>query len=287
MKKIVVFCLLIVAWAAAQDSNQPPVSSHEHIVYDTLSSSDEVAGYTIQVWGNTETLASGTHLLYQALRIVSPVGAHYEMEAVKLRWEAEDINADGVIEVVITTFSGGANCCSRTVIVPLREDTLEPIFISPENAVVIELEDRDGDGIQELLDQDLVWLAYCPKAIAPKPMIIWAWDGKGFKVANRASYRGSLDRASLDRALADITEGKAYDPVCSLLEAVLPYLYDGEMDYARAMLDILYEPLAAVSVHDGYLWLDENENKEMLWQNIVVTAESSELYRAVVQSADE
>lgn len=284
MKKMLLCGLLLLAWAGAQDINQPPASNDARIVYDTLSSSDEVAGYTIQVWGNAETIASGTHLLYQALRIISPLGTGYEMEAVKLRWEAEDINADGIIEVIITTFSGAASCCSRTVIVPLLEDALEPIFISAENDVVIALEDRDGDGTKELLDQDLLWLEYCPKAIAPKPTIIWAWDGERFRVANRASkYRAGVARANFEPALADISAGEASYPMCSLLEALLPYLYTGEMDYARAVLDVLYEPLTAVS--DGSIWFEEN--KEELWQNILAKAESSELYQAVLQSASQ
>jgi hypothetical protein len=65
--------------------------------------------------------------------------------------ECSDITADGVPELVVRTFSGGAHCCETLRVYALADTARLVLLYEGNNAMGAEVRDINGDGRHELL----------------------------------------------------------------------------------------------------------------------------------------
>lgn len=291
MKRII-FILLLTLLAATwgQDTIQPPFAGQEgYADYDTIIATDKVDGYTFESWVNREAYKDGDSFFAgTALRILSPTGQHYDMDNASLDWELDDLTHDGIAEVIISSFSGGAHCCTTSVVLELQSGNINELFRLDNSECGIYTEDIDGDGTKEIVSCDDTWAyAYCAYAFSPLPTMLWAWDGAQFSVANlNPAYQEVFANdvaMGMDILLEELQlpADAFWSPECTVLWLALPYLYQGKQEYARAAVNLSYMNLP--SPQDVRRFADSAS----FWQSIQETAESSELYQAVLQSASQ
>jgi hypothetical protein len=158
-----------------------------------------------------------------------------------------DINKDGHPEVIIETYSGGAHCCSSTLVYSLRTT---PVLIlqKPESNAGGVFPDLDHDGIHEFeTADDLFAYLYCPYAGSPSVRIIMAYDPQE-DLYVPASPRFTDLYAPMISEHLDLAEAGQPGELgewdnttkCSVLPLVLDYLYSGQKDKAYAELHRLY-----------------------------------------------
>lgn len=158
-----------------------------------------------------------------------------------------DINKDGYPEVIIETYSGGAHCCSSTLVYSLRTT---PVLIlqKPESNAGGVFPDLDHDGIREFeTADDLFAYLYCPYAGSPSVRVIMEYDPqKDLYVPTSPRFTDSyapMIAEHVYRAEAGQPGGLGeWDNTtkCSILPLVLDYLYTGQKDKAYAELYRLY-----------------------------------------------
>lgn len=286
MKRII-FTLLLTLLAATwgQNTVQPPFTGQEgYADYDTIIATDKVDGYTFERWVNREAYKDGDSFFAgTALRIISPTGQHYDMDNASLDWELDDLTNDGIAEVIISSFSGGAHCCTTSVVLELQSGNINELFRLDNSECGIHAKDVDGDGTKEILSCDDTWAyAYCAYAFSPLPTMVWAWDGAQFSVANlNPDYQEvfTSDVAmGMDILLDRLQADEFWASECTALWLALPYLYEGKQEHARAAIDFFYSHVP--NTQDEHQFTDSAS----FWQSILETAESSELYQAVLQS---
>lgn len=289
MKQIMVilgFFLFMLAWGQA--ALQPPFAGNTgYANYDTVIATDKAQGYTFERWANRAAHEAGDSIFAgTALRIISPTGQHYDIDDANLDWQLDDLTNDGIAEVVISSFSGGAHCCTTSVVLELQSGNINEIFRLDSSECGISTEDIDGDGTKEISGCDDIWAyAYCAYAFSPLPTMLWAWDGAQFSVANlNPAYQQVFAHdiaMGMDILLEGLQSDALWSPECTALWLALPYLYQDKQTYARAALEFVYDNLP-VSPENPDI-----DNGSDLWLSVLETAQSSALYQAVVQSAGE
>jgi hypothetical protein len=65
--------------------------------------------------------------------------------------ECDDVTADGVPELVVRTFSGGAHCCETLRVYALGDVPRQLLLFESNHATGVEVRDIDGDGRRELI----------------------------------------------------------------------------------------------------------------------------------------
>lgn len=65
-----------------------------------------------------------------------------------------DLDRDGNAEVITETFSGGAHCCTTTLIYTWRGGRFRKLDFGPVQGAGLGFEDLDGDGTVELISRD-------------------------------------------------------------------------------------------------------------------------------------
>jgi len=160
---------------------------------------------------------------------------------------ATDVNNNGIPDIIIDTFTGGAHCCSSTVVYDLGEIPTQ-ILQTRESNYGGQFEDIDGDGIQEFLTADDVFAyVYCPYVSSPAPQVILSYDGAvGFYVpVNKfypERYAEAIAQSTTYAQTAPDGEMGEFDGTnkCAVLPVVLNYLYSGQYDMAWSEFYRLY-----------------------------------------------
>jgi len=158
-----------------------------------------------------------------------------------------DINRDGYPEVIIETYSGGAHCCSSTLVYSLRT-TLILILQKPESNAGGVFLDLDHDGIYEFdTADDLFAYLYCPYAGSPSVRVIMAYDPQEDLYIPASPRFPDLYAPVIGEHVTLAEAGRPGElgewentTKCSVLPLVLDYLYTGQKDKAYSELHRLY-----------------------------------------------
>jgi len=268
MKKIIFFALFI-SFACSQFSDPPVFENSEWGPYTVLLDSQKLVGYTLELWGHEQESMFG-----QALRIIGPNGGvleQFEDATIELvDSPAHDINQNGVADIIINSYSGGAHCCNSTKIYELSSN--------PEGADAIkifdyvsecpaEIKDLNDDGISEIIGCDSAWAyRYCSFANSPLPTIVWTWDGEYYDIVNYDYRAITLEDAGyyFDQILnqnLDNEDLEAGEHLCATLGLSLPYLYEGREDLAYQALKL--------SFNEELVKDSEFNTLEKFWQDIL------------------
>jgi len=162
----------------------------------------------------------------------------------------QDIDGSGHPNVIIESYSGGAHCCSETLVYDLAE-TLVPIGLpaSPGGNATGEFVDLDGDSVFEFQTcDDSFAYAYCCYAGSPCVPVVLVYDSEQRhyipkSYAHPELYRDEI-RFDTERAKLALTGGgdAGWDgtPKCDVLPLVLDYLYSGAPEAAWDAFETYY-----------------------------------------------
>lgn len=152
-----------------------------------------------------------------------------------------DVNADGVPDLVLTGWSGGAHCCFVTWVFSLGEEfeVLAEIVGEHEEAGIRQ---ADDDPALEFAVRDWA-LAYWPFGFAGSPTVevILDWQDQALHpsaplTTAAVELPADLDALARQFAADPSWTDRAYDPICGLFATALKLVYVGEPDRAAAFI---------------------------------------------------
>lgn len=247
---VIAMLLLFAAPALAQTPRDAPENGYR--LHD-----ERTAGvFTIQRWVNAATpeiSAAGVcdclTVVYEGDRRVIAVGTPGTMAAYTFTsLSGTDINGDGLPDLVVSAWSGGAHCCYSTGVYSVGEDVRVALLVETGNCGPGDFEDLDGNGTREFVTCDDRWAyTYCSYADSPFPRVIYSFDPtRGAYVVDTpkfaSHYREEL-AAALNGAQTWISESGGRDEgqdKCRLLKPVLGLMYSGRLSDGVALIRGLY-----------------------------------------------
>jgi hypothetical protein len=152
-----------------------------------------------------------------------------------------DVNADGVPDLVLSGWSGGAHCCFVTWVFSLGEEFAVLAEIIGDHAEA-EIRQADADPALEFAVSDWA-LAYWPFDFAGSPSVevILDWQGRVLQPSaplTLAALELPSDPDALARRYAADAawSDQAYDPICGLFATALNLVYAGQADRAAMFI---------------------------------------------------
>lgn len=153
----------------------------------------------------------------------------------------DDLNGDGVPDLLIAEFTGGAHCCSVYHFFTLDDDVgLRPLSTIDAGHGLLEFADLDGDGVRELKTQDWTF-AYWNTSFAgsPAPDVVLRWRGNRCVVAPDLMQRPPPDVAWFAERVQLTLAGE---------ESASTWRHGGvPASYWATMLDLIYSGHAALA----------------------------------------
>jgi hypothetical protein len=153
-----------------------------------------------------------------------------------------DITGDGVPELVVERYSGGASCCLSYVVLTLGEE-LTSIDLPLDTPCEASFRDLDGDGIFEVIAcDDVLHCRFCSCAGSPLPTVVLKYTRELGYIPASTQFPEIYDPDIPGyRARAESWSGEVFeeqDPTgrCLVLPLVLAYLYSGRASEAWAAL---------------------------------------------------
>jgi hypothetical protein len=169
-------------------------------------------------------------------------------EGVALPKPGIDINSDGIPELVVENWSGGAHCCFTYSVFSIGKRFKKIAKIEGMNTGII-FRDIDGDGNYEVILSD--WsFAYWETSFAfsPAPKVILRWENGKYVVATDLMRKAPREPKELEKYTREVAEifTKAEDGTLygfwgpKLWGYMLDLIYEGNMDQARTLLDMAW-----------------------------------------------
>lgn len=160
---------------------------------------------------------------------------------------ATDINNNGIPDIVINTFTGGAHCCSSTIAYDLGATPIE-ILRTRESNYAGYFEDINSDGLQDFITADDIFAyAYCPYAFSPAVRVILMYDSAVGRYVPMSKfypeqYADAIAESTTVATTAADGDFGEWDGTnkCAVLPVVLNYLYSGQYDMAWTEFYRLY-----------------------------------------------
>ena len=247
----------LVLAASAQGAQGPPLTSLEPPGPMVLAETTDVAGWRVETWLPPE----GEWVREAVVRVVAAGGAvafeHRDAWVTPFAqeagpgWRAEligvapgdDLTGDGVPNLLLEAYSGGAHCCFSYVLLALGDavEVLWEGFLADAGAVAVDLR---NDGAVQLMSADMSFAyAFCSFAETPAPAVVLELEPGGVRVANlehpevyEREVAWALERVLLLPPLAG-PDAQA----CALAQLYLSLLYGGRGEVAEAALERLFQ----------------------------------------------
>lgn len=152
-----------------------------------------------------------------------------------------DVNADGIPDLVVFGWSGGAHCCFVAWVFSLGDEFAILAEIVGEHTEV-RVTQADDDPALEFAVRD--WTcAYWPSGFAGSPSVEVVLDWRGTELAPSAVLTEAVlpptpDLAALARRYAEDPSwnDKAYDPVSGIFATALALAYRGDLSTAATFI---------------------------------------------------
>lgn len=186
-----------------------------------------------------------------------------------------DLDNDGIQELILEGYSGGAHCCFEIVIIPLlpRMNKIDPIGL---NNASLSVKDLDGDGESELIMYDDLYSYFESLCYACSPGVNIAVNYKKGKLTLNSQLTKKLNHVlqtklqltqvhvDIDRMLRFKDEGRASDSISHFLH----YLYTGQYSRGVSVLDRYFvdgTPAAKAVLHNRLM---DIARESRFWEEI-------------------
>lgn len=155
-----------------------------------------------------------------------------------------DINGDGIPDVIVSYFSGGAHCCSKYAVFSLGRE-LKLLGVLDGQHSDFDFKDLDSDGKYEAVGRDWTF-AYWGSSFAesPAPEVILRWKNGSYRLADdlmRKKYYRDEVMKIVDEFKNDILplseEDKTLHVDITISAAMLELIYTGNGNLAWEFVD--------------------------------------------------
>ncbi len=156
-------------WEAMEESNKLPVDSliiddYRIIIFHNLSGDNKPIGFynDVGIYRGSDSLA-------------------YHPNSVHSFDNVGDINKDGITELVIREYTGGASCCCGGYIYSFGDTLALLLRIEPGDGDFY-YKDVDSDSVLEDISYDYTFYYWNDGRYLPR--LIWAWNGRRYSIRN-------------------------------------------------------------------------------------------------------
>lgn len=148
----------------------------------------------------------------------------------------EDITGDGVGDLIVSDYSGGAHCCTTYHILSLAPDAVSELQTIDTGNSGANFHDIDGDGLPEMITADNAFAYWnAPYVESPMPGVVLKWVDGRFQVAGDLMREPAPD----DVTLASDAQAIREDPDWAARIAADPSAVP-PADLWREMLNLIY-----------------------------------------------
>ena len=168
--------------------------------------------------------------------------------------ETKDITGDGIPELIIGVWSGGAHCCFSVIIFSLGEE-LKKIAEIEGGDSSLEFKDFEGDGLYEVVGRDWTF-AYWETSFAnsPAPQVVLRYLHGKYVLATDLMKKNSPGKKEIDAKIDEISHAFAKSAASD--DEVPPELW-------QYMLDLIYSGNGKIALtFFDKAWPDHREGKE-------------------------
>jgi hypothetical protein len=202
---------------------------HLAAIFERTKSKESGGGYEFRI---IESDGAKSKTIFTRKDFFFSFAALEDME----KFNATDINGDGLKEILVQSSSGG-NCwaCNPVEIYQIKNHQVNLIAAAPIQQIV----DLNGDGLVELIVADARWEFYgdLSHAASPSAKLVYAWRSGRFINASRdfaEFYKAEIERLrkALDEVKASITaENGSDDSYIGLaITLAISYRHAGEIE---------------------------------------------------------
>jgi hypothetical protein len=223
----------------------PPASFS---VVGNLKEEQSFQDFTVRIYEEDSVCCCGDSLeiLFEGQRIYAVrgflrlwIGRFWDQESKEQRIPlGQDITGDGIPNLVITNWSGGAHCCTYYHIFSLHPE-LQHIGMIDAGHYDSRIEDLDGDGNWEFMVHDWAYRFWC-EACSPGPYVVLHYTDDGFRIVPEFIRKPAPTTEELE-GLAQTFRKRDY-PFWSLedfWEVNLSLVYTGHAELVNPFLDMV------------------------------------------------
>jgi hypothetical protein len=170
------------------------------------------------------------------------------------RIETKDITGNGIPELIIGVWSGGAHCCFSVIIFSLGEE-LKKIAEIEGGDSSLEFKDFDGDGIYEVVGRDWTF-AYWETSFAnsPAPQIVLRYLHGKYVLATDLMKKNLPGKKEIEAKIEEISH--AFAKSAAFDDEVPPELW-------QYMLNLIYSGNGKIALtFFDKAWPEQREGKE-------------------------
>ncbi len=259
---------------SVMDSPAPVSVFYPNATYQ-LGESLEVGAYLFRHW------VSESGEPYQGLLSIDGPGMDniwFENVTAISVVESPDLNNNGIPEVTVEQYTGGASCCFGNTVYEVRDEGLTKLLKLRPNKTGAQFEDLNGDGVAEALTTDDIFShRYCGGAGSPYPLVVMQYDAEAdaYLPASPDFPDAYLDSIAYGKSQAETIEPGDMGELdgtnkCAVLYYALPLLYSGQTDLAWQAFEEHYQGDDA----DAFRWEIED------------ALQASDLYTGIYQAVN-
>ena len=172
-----------------------------------------------------------------------------------------DINGDGIHNIIVEYYSGGAHCCLQYVVVSLGKRLKLAAILNGEHSD-LEFKDLDGDGKYEVIGRDWTFAHWHSSfSSSPAPEIILRWEDGRYRLAERLmkkEYDRNLFLSTVEyfKDNAAVPEHEHSQSLYWQPEwwaAMLELIYTGNGDLAWKLCDLFWPVSEDPSIKKNWL----------------------------------
>jgi len=189
----------------------------------------------------------------------------------------KDITGNGIPELFLDGYSGGAHCCTHNYIIELS-NPISILFDMDTGDSGIEFKDLNNDGVMELVTREDVFAYWHSSFVgSPMPEVVLSLQNGKYKADPKYMHKPALTDAEVKKMADDLESWADKDgiyPAIAWRMYAIDLVYSGNIASARKYVDLVWR-----YNDDAKFENDKFKTKEDFWKELDKQIKTSPYYK--------